>query len=84
MCPAKSRESCANRRSGRPSTWPPMPSVKVFRLRRCSWSWPTRSIANGGFLMRPYVTRRVVSPQGEVLVENQPHVVRRVISEKTG
>jgi cell division protein FtsI (penicillin-binding protein 3) len=41
------------------------------------------SIANGGFLMRPYVTRRVVSPQGEVLLENQPHVVRRVISEKT-
>jgi cell division protein FtsI (penicillin-binding protein 3) len=33
--------------------------------------------------MRPYVTRRVVSPQGEVLVENQPQIVRRVISEKT-
>jgi cell division protein FtsI (penicillin-binding protein 3) len=41
------------------------------------------AIANGGFLMRPYVTRRVVSPQGEVMLENQPHVVRRVISEKT-
>jgi cell division protein FtsI (penicillin-binding protein 3) len=41
------------------------------------------AIANGGILMRPYVTRRVISPQGEVLLENQPHVVRRVISEKT-
>ena len=41
------------------------------------------AIANGGFLMRPYVTRRVVSPQGDVLLENQPHVVRRVVSEKT-
>jgi len=41
------------------------------------------AVANGGFLMRPYVTRRVVSPRGEVLLENQPHVVRRVISEKT-
>jgi len=41
------------------------------------------AIANGGFLMRPYVARRVTSPQGEVLIENQPHVVRRVISEKT-
>lgn len=41
------------------------------------------AIANGGILMRPYVSRRVVSPQGEVLLENQPHVVRRVISEKT-
>jgi cell division protein FtsI (penicillin-binding protein 3) len=41
------------------------------------------AIANGGFLMRPYVVRRVVGPRGEVRVENQPHVVRRVISEKT-
>jgi cell division protein FtsI (penicillin-binding protein 3) len=41
------------------------------------------AIANGGFLMRPYVVRRVVSPNGETIVENQPHVVRRVISEKT-
>jgi cell division protein FtsI (penicillin-binding protein 3) len=41
------------------------------------------AVANGGFLMRPYVVRRVLSPTGEVLVENQPHVVRRVISEKT-
>ena len=41
------------------------------------------AVANGGFLMRPYVVHRVVSPKGEVLVENQPHVVRRVISDKT-
>jgi cell division protein FtsI (penicillin-binding protein 3) len=41
------------------------------------------AIANGGFLMRPYVTRSVVSPQGEIVLENQPHVVRRVISEKS-
>jgi len=41
------------------------------------------AIANGGFLMRPYVVRRALSPKGEVLVENQPHVVRRVVSERT-
>jgi len=41
------------------------------------------AIANGGFLMRPYVVSRVVGSKGEVLLENQPHVVRRVISEKT-
>jgi len=35
------------------------------------------------FLCAPYVTRRVVSPQGEIVLEIQPHVVRRVISEKT-
>ncbi len=41
------------------------------------------AVANGGFLMRPYVVRRVASPKGEVIMENQPHVVRRVVSEKT-
>src|ERR671922_2996980 len=41
------------------------------------------AIANGGFLMRPYIVRRVTNPKGEVVLENQPHVVRRVISEKT-
>jgi len=41
------------------------------------------AIANGGFLMRPYLMRRAVGPKGEVVSANQPHVVRRVISEKT-
>jgi len=41
------------------------------------------AVANGGFLMRPYVVSRVMSPKGEVLAQNQPHVVRRVISDKT-
>jgi cell division protein FtsI (penicillin-binding protein 3) len=41
------------------------------------------AIANGGFLMRPYTVRKVTAQNGEVLTENQPHVVRRVVSEKT-
>jgi cell division protein FtsI (penicillin-binding protein 3) len=41
------------------------------------------AIANGGILMRPYVTRKVVSPRGDILVEHQPQIVRRVVSEKT-
>ncbi|MGH7828824.1 MAG: penicillin-binding protein, partial [Candidatus Binatia bacterium] len=41
------------------------------------------AIANGGFLMRPFVVRRVVGPEGNIIVANQPHVVRRVISERT-
>ena len=41
------------------------------------------AIANGGFLMRPYVVGRITSPKGEVLFENQSRVVRRVISEKS-
>jgi cell division protein FtsI (penicillin-binding protein 3) len=39
------------------------------------------AVANGGFLMRPYVVQRVTGPKGEALRENQPHVVRRAISE---
>jgi len=41
------------------------------------------AIANGGFLMRPFLVRRAVGPDGRILWENQPHVARRVISEKT-
>jgi cell division protein FtsI (penicillin-binding protein 3) len=41
------------------------------------------AVANGGFLMRPYVAQRITGPKGEALLRNQPHVVRRVISEKT-
>jgi len=41
------------------------------------------AIANGGKLMRPYVVRRVVAPDGSVLVENTPEVAGQPISPKT-
>lgn len=41
------------------------------------------AIANGGFLMRPFAVRRIVSREGKPLAENQPRVVRRVVSERT-
>jgi cell division protein FtsI (penicillin-binding protein 3) len=41
------------------------------------------AVANGGFLMRPFVVKRAVGADGRVLWENQPHVVRRVVSEAT-
>ncbi|HEY6200012.1 MAG TPA: penicillin-binding protein, partial [Candidatus Binatia bacterium] len=41
------------------------------------------AVANGGILMRPFVVRRATAPDGRVLWENQPHVVRRAISETT-
>ena len=41
------------------------------------------AVANGGFLMRPFVVRRVVGPDGNIIAANQPHVIRRVISERT-
>jgi cell division protein FtsI (penicillin-binding protein 3) len=41
------------------------------------------AVANGGFLMRPYVVQRVTGAKSEILRENHPFVVRRVVSEKT-
>jgi len=41
------------------------------------------AIANGGILMRPYIVKRIVDDQGDVLLENQPTVVRRVVSDRT-
>ncbi|MET0151091.1 MAG: penicillin-binding protein [Candidatus Binatia bacterium] len=41
------------------------------------------AIANGGILMRPYIVKRVVDDGGEVVLENQPTVLRRVVSQAT-
>ena len=41
------------------------------------------AIANGGFLMRPFVVERVVGSKGRVLLSHRTHVLRRVLSEKT-
>ncbi len=38
---------------------------------------------NGGNLMQPYVVQQIVAESGEILLENGPTVVRRVISEET-
>ncbi|MFQ5329714.1 MAG: penicillin-binding protein [Thermodesulfobacteriota bacterium] len=41
------------------------------------------TIANGGFLMKPYLTKAIVAPDGKVVKEYNPTVVRRVFSEDT-
>ncbi len=41
------------------------------------------ALANSGVLMRPYLVSKVVDPDGVVLLENKPTVVRRVVSERT-
>lgn len=38
---------------------------------------------NGGELLQPYVVDRIVSESGEVILQNAPTIVRRVISEET-
>ncbi len=41
------------------------------------------AIANGGRLMRPFVVRRITAPGGEVVREQEPHVVRQLVSPRT-
>lgn len=41
------------------------------------------AVANGGKLMKPYLVKKVVGQSGNVLQENQPTIVRQVISEET-
>jgi cell division protein FtsI (penicillin-binding protein 3) len=41
------------------------------------------ALANGGELMRPFLVSKVVDPDGVVLLEGQPTLVRRAVSAKT-
>ena len=41
----------------------------------------TAAIANGGYLMEPYIVERVVDSQGQVTRKSQPRVVRKVIAQ---
>jgi len=41
------------------------------------------AIANDGFMMRPYLVKKVVAPSGAVIMENHPRVVGRPISFQT-
>ncbi len=41
------------------------------------------SIANGGELVKPYIIKKVVAPNGDVVREGQKKVIRQVISKDT-
>ncbi len=41
------------------------------------------AIANGGFLMRPYIVKSIMDPRGETIRETNPAIVRRVVSAET-
>ncbi|MGI6435348.1 MAG: stage V sporulation protein D [Syntrophomonadaceae bacterium] len=41
------------------------------------------AVANGGQLMKPYLVRQVIDQSGQVLQQNEPTVVRQVISADT-
>ncbi len=44
----------------------------------------TAAIANGGYLMEPYVVEKVTDNSGAVINERQPKVVRQVVSSRGG
>ena len=41
------------------------------------------STVNGGRLMKPYIVRSITSPEGELLEQNEPMMVRSTITEET-
>jgi stage V sporulation protein D (sporulation-specific penicillin-binding protein) len=41
------------------------------------------SLVNGGNLMKPYVVSQILDTEGNVIVENKPQIIRKVISQKT-
>ena len=41
------------------------------------------SVINGGNLMRPYIVSQIVDPDGNVVKETKPEVVRKVLSQET-
>jgi cell division protein FtsI (penicillin-binding protein 3) len=41
------------------------------------------AIANGGLYMKPYFVEKVTHPNGMIIQETKPQVLRRVVSEKT-
>lgn len=41
------------------------------------------AVANGGYLMKPYVIEKIVDPEGNIVTQNKPEVVTRVISYDT-
>jgi len=41
------------------------------------------ALANGGYLMRPYLVREIRDREGNVLSRRDPQVIRRVVSAKT-
>ncbi len=43
----------------------------------------TSTIANGGKLMKPYLVKKIIDGEGNIVVENEPTVVRNVISQST-
>ncbi len=40
------------------------------------------ALANGGYLMKPYIIKKIVNPYGKMVYRAKPTVIRRIISKK--
>lgn len=72
----------------RPDQWSSLTSASVamgyeIMVTSVQMAMGFASIANGGELLRPYLVRRVVSPDGATEFEGSPQRVRRVMSPET-
>ena len=56
---------------------------QTFNITPLQMITAVSACCNGGRLMKPYVVDRVVSPEGELISQSEPAVVRRVLSEET-
>ncbi len=41
------------------------------------------SIANGGYMMKPYIVKRIISPEGKNIMEKTPEMLKKIISYDT-
>jgi len=71
-----------------PRYWPPVALDTIsfgqgISVTAVQLATAVSAIANGGFLMKPYVVERIRDEKGEVKQSFQPEVIRKVISEET-
>lgn len=56
---------------------------QTFKVTTLQLVTATSAAVNGGNLMQPYIVKRIIDPEGNVIQTTQPTVKRRVISEET-
>lgn len=56
---------------------------QTFQITPIQLITAASAVVNGGYLMQPYVVSKIVDPDGNVVQQKEPTVVRQVISEQT-
>lgn len=56
---------------------------QTFKLTPLQLVRAIAAVVNGGYLMEPYIVSEVVDAQGNTLLQQEPTVLRQVISEET-